>query len=126
MKKTAIVSLLLVLCISLCSCISTVSTVNHNLNVEANEFGILRRITVYNARTDLVILEMEGYMALTNNSTSELVVTCKTGENMYKKNYVYLNEYTLYVVEDINGTEVDPYHYKVVFYTKTPDFDVRD
>lgn len=50
----------------------------------------------------------------------------ETGENTYKKNYVYLNEYTLYVVEDINGTEVDPYHYKVVFYTKTPDFDVRD
>lgn len=126
MKKIFCIILLFVLCFTLCSCIDTATTVNHNLNIEANEFGILRRITVYNARTDLIILEMEGYISLSNNSTSELVVTCKTGENSYKKNYVYLNDYTLYVVEDINGTEVDPYHYKVVFYTKTPDFEIRD
>lgn len=126
MKRILCIALLLALGFTLCGCIDTATTVNHNLSVEANEFKVLRRITVYNARTDLVILEMEGYMSLSNNTSSELVVTCKTGENTFKKNYVYLNDYTLYVVEDINGTEVDPYHYKVIFYTKTPDFEVRD
>ena len=110
--------------IALASC-SAASNVNHNLNVAADNFEVLRKITVYNARTDLIILEMEGYMSLSNNSTSELVVTCATGPNQYKKNYVYLNEYVIYVVEDIDATGTDPYHYKVKFYTAVPDIDIN-
>ena len=100
--------------------------VNHNLSKQANYFDCERRITVYNARTDKVILYIEGYIDISNNTTNELVVTPKTGNDTYKKNYVYLNEYTLYVVEDISGTHTDPYHYKVVFDTNVaPDVEVK-
>lgn len=100
--------------------------VNHNLSKQANYFDCERRITVYNARTDKVILYIEGYIDISNNTTNELVVTAKTGNDTYKKNYVYLNEYTLYVVEDISGTHTDPYHYKVVFDTNVaPDIEVK-
>lgn len=44
----------------------------------------------------------------------------KDWENTYKKNYVYLNENTMYVVEDITGTHTDPYHYKMYFHTEQP------
>lgn len=71
----------------------------------------------YNARTDNIVLEAEGYMSISNNTTNELVITVKTGENSYKKNYVYLNEYTMYAVEDITGTHTDPYHYKLYWHT---------
>lgn len=94
--------------------------VNANLSKDADYFNCERRITVYNARTDNVILTVEGYMSVSNNSSSELVVTCKTGANEYKKNYVYLNDYTLYVVEDITGTHTDPYHYQMYFHTEFP------
>lgn len=57
-------------------------------------------------------------MSISNNSTSELVITCKIGPNEYKKNYIYLNDYTLYVVKDITGTHTDPYHYKLYFHTQ--------
>ena len=100
--------------------------VNHNLSKQANYFDCERRITVYNARTDKVILYIEGYIDISNNTSSELVITAKTGNDTYKKNYVYLNEYTLYVVEDISGTHTDPYHYKVVFDTNAaPDIEVK-
>lgn len=100
--------------------------VNHNLSKQANYFDCERRVTVYNARTDKVILYIEGYIDISNNTTNELVVTAKTGNDTYKKNYVYLNEYTLYVVEDISGTHTDPYHYKVVFDTNVaPDVEVK-
>ena len=59
-------------------------------------------------------------MSVSNNSSDELVVTVKTGPDEYKKNYVYLNEYTLYVIEDITGTHTDPYHYKLYFHTEFP------
>lgn len=100
--------------------------VNHNLSKQANYFDCERRVTVYNARTDKVILYIEGYIDISNNTSSELVITAKTGNDTYKKNYVYLNEYTLYVVEDISGTHTDPYHYKVVFDTNVaPDIEVK-
>lgn len=100
--------------------------VNHNMNVAADNFSCERRITVYNARTDKIILYAEGYMSISNNSASELVVTCKVGANEYKKNYIYLNDYTLYVVEDITGTHADPYHYVIEFHTEFQiDVDVK-
>ena len=125
MKK--IISMIMVIMIaigSLTAC-TAAENVNHNLSQAADNFQCLRKITVYNARTDLIVMEMEGYMSLSNNSTSELVVTCKTGADEYKKNYIYLNEYVIYVVEDITGTATDPYHYKVHFYTAVPDIDIN-
>ena len=43
-------------------------------------------------------------MSISNNGSGELVCTVKTGPSEYKKNYIYLNDYTMYVVEDITGT----------------------
>lgn len=130
MKLTKILCFVLaILCIIIPAFFFTSCTaaenVNHNLSQAADNFQCLRKITVYNARTDLIVMEMEGYMSLSNTSTSELVVTCKTGAYEYKKNYIYLNEYVIYVVEDITGTATDPYHYKVHFYTALPDVDIN-
>lgn len=96
---------------------SEADKVNHNISQQAEYFQSERRVTVWNARTDNVIMYIEGYINISNNSTDELVVTAKVGENSYKVNYVYLNDYTLYVVEDISGTHTDPYHYKLYFNT---------
>lgn len=127
MKKIISIIMAIVLICTLFTFVSCTAAenVNHNLTQAADNFEIVRRITVYNARTDLIVMEMEGYMSISNNSTNELVVTCKTGAAEYKKNYVYLNEYVIYVVEDISGTVTNPYHYKVHFYGAMPDIDVN-
>lgn len=128
---TALAAILIILaCLWVCSVLtgctlqSEADKVNSNISKQADYFECERRITVYNARTDTIILEAEGYMSISNNSTNELVVTVKTGPETYKKNYIYLNDYTLYVVEDITGTHTDPYHYKLYFNT-TFLFDVE-
>ena len=126
MKKVICIVLVIVLTMVCVTGCSYANVVNTNLTKAADNFECLRKITVYNARTDLIVMEMEGYMSLSNNGASELVVTCKVGENEYKKNYVYLNEYVIYVVEDITGTYTDPFHYKVHFYTVLPDVDVNE
>lgn len=115
-KITALALLaVLFVCIS-CGC-SEASKVNKNISKQADYFECERKITVYNAWTDKIIMEAEGYMSISNNSNNELVCTVKVGPNQYKKNYIYLNIYTMYVVEDITGTHTDPYHYKMYFYT---------
>ena len=120
MKKfIAFIMVLASVCMILVGC-SEADKVNANISKQADYFETERKITVYNARTDKIILEAEGFMSISNNSSNELVVTCKIGPNTYKKNYVYLNDYTMYVVEDITGTHTDPYHYKLYFHTEFP------
>lgn len=116
-KKFISLMILIVTMVSLVGC-SEADKVNYNISKQADYFECERKITVYNARTDNIILEAEGYMSISNNSTNELVITVKTGPNEYKKNYVYLNGYTMYAVEDITGTHTDPYHYKLYWHTE--------
>ena len=122
----AIFILVLIAIFILSSCSeSEADRVNRNIGKQADYFESERRVTVYNARTDKIIMYIEGYISISNNSNSELVVTAKVGNGVYRKNYVYLNDYTLYVVEDISGTHTNPYHYKVYFDIKAPDIDVK-
>lgn len=126
MKKFLSILTVLIIIVTCFTACSKADKVNENLSKQADYFECERRITVYNARTDKVIFVAEGYMSLSNNMSDELVATFKVGANEFKKNYIYLNDYTLYVVEDITGTHTDPYHYKIYFHKDiVPDVEVR-
>lgn len=87
--------------------------VTHNIKKEADFFNVARRIVVVNMRTDKLIFELKGYFALSNDDTNELVITCETGQNQYQMHYVYLNDWTMYVVEQLDNSTVDKYHYEI-------------
>lgn len=87
--------------------------VSHNIGQQADNFNITRRIVVMNARTDTVMFELIGNFSLQNNMSNELEIICEIADNVYKKHFIYLNDYTLYVVEDVSGAYVDKYHYEV-------------
>lgn len=127
MKIRQILVVILAICVLIgaCGC-SEATRVNANISKQARYFECERRVTVYNARTDKVIMMIEGYINIETSATNhELIVTAKVGENTYKKNYVYLTEYTLYVVDDISGTHTDPWHYKIYFDFKLPDIETK-
>lgn len=113
-KIGVLTSLLLLVCALLTGC-SEADKVSNNISQEANNFNVIRRLTVINARTDTVLLELIGTFSLKNNSSNELEVICEVEDGKYQKHFVYLNEYTLYVVEDISGASVDKYHYEINF-----------
>ena len=125
-KRIAAILISGIIAFGLAGC-TTADTVNHNLSKEANEFNVYRKITVTNARTDTIMLRAEGYMSLSNNSSSELVVTIKTGENSYYKDYIYLNDWTCYVMEQTEPNSTDKYHYELVFYPERliPDVQIK-
>ena len=66
--------------------------VSYNISKEADSFGVTRKLTVLNVRSDTIMMELTGTFALSNTSTNELAIICKTGENEYRKHYVYLND----------------------------------
>lgn len=112
MKKVISALAVLALLVSMSGC-SESWRVNKNVSKEANNFNVTRRLEVINARTDKPLFELIGNFAISNNSTNELVITVELEDGTYKKHYVYLNEYTMYVVEDLSGSNVSPYHYEI-------------
>lgn len=92
---------------------SQASRVSYNISKEADRFNVTRRLAVINARTDKPIFEIIGKFSISNTATNELAVTVEVAEGQYKKHYVYLNEWTIYTVEDVSGAYVDNYHYEV-------------
>lgn len=82
---------------------------------EADNFNVTRRLSVINARSDKPVLELIGNFSISNNENSELEVTIEVAPNVYKVDYVYLNEWTMYTVEDVSGAYVDKYHYELNF-----------
>lgn len=116
-KYFYIISLIILLFIGLIvltGC-TEVHQVSYNLSQDADNFNITRRIVVYNARTDKIVFELIGNFSLQNNTKNELEIVCEVSKNVYKKHFIYLNQFTLYVVEDVSGAYVDQYHYEVNF-----------
>jgi len=114
-KSKFLLLAIVLLMISLTGC-RQASRVSYNISKEADNFNVMRRLTVINARTDEPIFEMIGQFSLSNNPSGELVITVQVAENEFQKHFVYINrEWTMYVVEDISGANVSPYHYEVNF-----------
>lgn len=118
MKKLISFILAVMMAFALCGC-DEASRVSYNVGKEADNFNVTRRITVFNIRTDTVLMQMTGKMSLQNNSNNELVVLVEVEKGTYQKHFIYLNEYTMYTVEDLNGTEVSPYSYELEFLPQT-------
>lgn len=114
MKKILCVILVVLMVCGLVGC-QEADKVSENIGKEADNFNVTRRITVFNIRTDTVLLQMTGKMSLKNNSNNELVVLVEVEKGTYQKHFIYLNEYTMYTVEDLNGTKVSPYAYELEF-----------
>lgn len=119
MKKilSIVLAVLLVLTTTVCLVGCTeVDQVSYNVSQEADNFNVIRRLTVINSRTDKAEFELVAAFSLqVDASENQLEIICETGENEYKKHFIGLNQETMYVVEDISGAEVDKYHYEVNF-----------
>lgn len=111
-KKILILVAILAACFTLTAC-TEVDQVSHNISKEANLFNVTRKITVVNVRSDKVLFELSGTFSILNNTANELEIICQVGENDFKKHFIYLNEWTSYVVEDISGANVDKYQYEL-------------
>ncbi len=100
--------------------------VGDNLSKKADNFEVNRRVVFFNGITDTYLLTIEGYCSITDQET-QLEVTCKVGDDTYKKHFLGLSDNVTYFVEQLEPAEADPYHYKVVFKPEAiiPDVDLK-
>ena len=114
MRKKAIL-IALCLCFALSGC-SEASRVSYNVSKEADNFNVKRRLTVINTRTDKCILQMTGRISIEDVTGGiAVLVEVDHDKGIYQKHWVYLNENTMYTVEDLNGVEVSRYAYEMEF-----------
>ena len=95
--------------------------VSYNISKQADNFNVTRRLTVFNMRTDKCIMQMTGKMSIQNEGNNEIsvIVEVDRKRNIYQKHLIYLNEWTMYTVEDVSGANVSKYAYEVEFMPQT-------
>lgn len=124
MKKLAV--LLGLVALTLAGCANDADVASENLSKAADNFEVERRVVFLNGITDTYLLSIEGRCAITDQG-NQLEVTCKTGDDEYKKHFLGLSDNVSYFVEQLDGVNVDTYHYRVTFKPEViiPDIDLR-
>ena len=117
MKKLfAMVAVVIMLMVSMTGCVDEATVVSYNVSKEADNFNVVRRLTVINTRTDKCILQMTGKMSLEDVENGlAVLVEIDRAKGIYQKHWVYLNRDTTYTVEDLNGVSVSKYDYELEF-----------
>lgn len=126
MKKLILGLIAILLALGFSGCQSDATVASQNLSKAADMFEINRRVIFYNGITGQYMLNIEGRCSI-NDQGRQLEVTCKIGNNSYKKHFLGLSDNVTYFAEQLNGKDVSVYHYRVVFKPQTiiPDVDLR-
>lgn len=129
MKKSKIIGsdAAVVVALSLAAC-NAADTASRNISYESDNFKVMRRIVFVNGITDKYLLSIEGLCSITKDKEdNQLEVTCKTGDSEYKKHYLGISDNVTYFVEQMDGSNVDTFHYKVAFRPEEllPDIDLQ-
>lgn len=89
-----------------------------DMNEEADEFHVRRRVVFVNLRTNDYLLEITGNCSVKGgegSTNNELEVICRTGEDKYQKHFLHIADETTYTVEQLEYNDVSRYDYEIVF-----------
>ena len=92
--------------------------VSYNVSQEADNFNVVRRVAVINARTDKIEFEVVGRISI-SAASDQLEIMVEVGKGEYKKHIVNMTEWNMYVVEDLEGAKVNEYKYEVNYMPET-------
>lgn len=96
------------------ACATDANVASENLSKAADQFEVNRRIVFVNGITDKYLMVIEGKCSITPTD-KKLDVTCKVGDDRYKKHFLGLSDNVTYFVEQVEGVGVSTYHYRVIF-----------
>ncbi len=113
-KKITAIAAALLLAAGLVGCTSDSNVVNENLDKEADNFKVNRRVVFYNAIKGDYIMTVEGFCSVDPGDGVRMGVTCKVG-NEYKRNAMGKSDNVMWFYEQLGTSGVSPNHYKVVF-----------
>ena len=123
MKKSRIILALLSVLLTvtvLTGCETEAQRVSYNLSQQADNFNIVRQLTVINCIESDVLFQMTGKMSITADTADNQLEIIVEDNGTYVKHFVGLSDNVTYVVEDLNlgANEVNKYKYTLNFNPK--------
>ena len=98
---------------------SEASRVSYNLSQEADNFNVVRQLTVINCIEGDVLFQMTGKMSITaDTADNQLEIIVEDENKNYKKHFVGLSDNVTYTVEDLDVNDVSQYKYTLNFNPK--------
>lgn len=119
MKKRIFAMILAVgiMAVSLTGCETQAQRVSYNLSQEADNFNIVRQLTVINCIEGDVLFQMTGKLSITADTADNQLEIIVEDDGTYVKHFVGLSDNVTYVVEDLNlgDNTVSKYKYTLNF-----------
>lgn len=104
--------------------------VSSNLSIQADNFNVLRQVTVINCIANDVVFQMTGKMSIkADTSENQLELIVENEDGTYSKHIIGLSDNVTYVVEDIDTNYVSKYKFTINYNPKMwipVEFDVID
>ena len=116
-KKHVFLSLLVSVTMLGTSCMQQADRVSSNLSKEADNFNIVRKITVINCIKGDVLFQITGRISIkADNNDNQLEIVVEDN-GQYAKHFIGLSDNVTYVVEDlmVGANDVSKYHYTINF-----------
>lgn len=105
-------------CCLLTSC-TQADRVRENLAQEADSFNVYRRVTVIDCITGDTLFQLTGFCSIVaDTSDKQLEIITEYSQDMYSKQIIGLSDNVTYIIEDLQSTNVTPYHYEINFNPK--------
>jgi hypothetical protein len=123
-NKIAIALLALMAVFTFTGCQSPADVASANTSKEADQFHVLRRVTVINGITDKFLMTIEGYCSLGNQDpTYEQSITCRVAggdtsdmnDDRFKKHFIRLGDNITVLTEQLEAINVSTNRYEVIF-----------
>jgi hypothetical protein len=98
-------------------CETEAERVSYNLSQQADNFNIVRQLTVMNCIKGDVLFQMTGKMSIEADSEDNQLEIIVENNGTYVKHFVGLSDNVTYVVEDLNlgDNAVSKYKYTLNF-----------
>lgn len=100
---------------------SEAARVEYNITEEADNFNVVRQLTVINCLQGDILFQMTGKMSITaDTSDNQLEIIVENDDGTYAKHFVGLSDNVTYTIEDLNlgKNEVEKYKYTLNFNPK--------
>ena len=119
MKKKIIVIVILVTLAGMIAGCTEAERVSKNLSQEADNFNVVRQLTVMNCIQGDVLFQMTGKMSITaDNVDHQLEVIVEDENGNYQKHFIGLSDNVTYVVEQKDYKNVEKYRYTLNYNPK--------
>jgi len=117
--KIGIVILTIIMVFGFAGCSRQADKVSYNLSQEADNFNVVRQLTVINCISNDVLFQMTGKMSIkADTADKQLEVIVENSDGSYQKHFVGLSDNVTYIVEQKNYKNVDKYKYELNYNPK--------